>query len=112
MSEIALETGAVITGAGPAGMMLGLLLARAGIDATVVEKHEYFFQDFRGDTSDPATLDLLDQLGLHNGFMAIPPKQHHHTGPRGGRHPPDARQFRDPARCQQTDRTHAALGLF
>ena len=72
MSETAWDTGAVIAGGGPAGMMLGLLLARAGIHATVLEKHDDFFRDFRGDTIHPSTLDLLDELGLHNQFNAIP----------------------------------------
>ncbi len=53
-------------------MMLGLLLARAGVDVTVLEKHADFFRDFRGDTIHPSTLDLIDQLGLRRRFMQIP----------------------------------------
>ncbi len=53
-------------------MMLGVLLARAGVDTTVLEKHEDFFRDFRGDTIHPTTLDVLDQLGLREKFDAIP----------------------------------------
>ncbi len=53
-------------------MMLGLLLARAGIDVVVLEKHRDFFRDFRGDTIHPSTLDLIDQLGLREKFEAIP----------------------------------------
>ena len=61
-----------VAGGGPAGMMLGLLLARAGIDVLVLEKHTDFFRDFRGDTVHPSTLDLIDQLGLRETFEAIP----------------------------------------
>ncbi len=71
-TEPEMTTGCCIAGGGPAGMMLGLLLARAGLETTVLEKHEDFFRDFRGDTIHPSTLDLIDQLGLHEQFMAIP----------------------------------------
>lgn len=60
-----------IAGGGPAGVMLGLLLARAGIDTIVLEKHADFFRDFRGDTIHPSTIDLIDQLGLRKRFDAI-----------------------------------------
>ena len=61
-----------VAGGGPAGIMLGLLLARAGIDVLVLEKHADFFRDFRGDTVHPSTLDLIDQLGFRDEFEAIP----------------------------------------
>jgi len=67
-----LSTDVCIAGGGPAGMMLGLLLARAGIDVIVLEKHADFFRDFRGDTVHPSSLDLIDQLGLREKFEAIP----------------------------------------
>ncbi|HEU0205301.1 MAG TPA: FAD-dependent oxidoreductase [Pseudolysinimonas sp.] len=67
-----LTTDICIAGGGPAGMMLGLLLARAGVDVIVLEKHADFFRDFRGDTVHPSTLDLIDQLGLRATFEAIP----------------------------------------
>jgi len=67
-----LSTEVCIAGAGPAGIMLGLLLARAGVDVIVLEKHADFFRDFRGDTVHPSTLDLIDQLGLREQFEAIP----------------------------------------
>lgn len=67
-----LTTQCLIAGAGPGGMMLGLLLARAGIDVTVMEKHEDFLRDFRGDTIHPSTLDVMDQLGLLDGLLALP----------------------------------------
>ena len=62
----------VIAGGGPAGMVLGLLLARAGVDVTVLEKHKDFLRDFRGDTVHPSTLTLLDELGLGEKFAALP----------------------------------------
>ncbi len=61
-----------IVGGGPAGMMLGLLLARAGVATTVLEKHANFLRDFRGDTVHPSTLGILDELGLKAKFDALP----------------------------------------
>ncbi|MEO8080066.1 MAG: FAD-dependent monooxygenase, partial [Caldimonas sp.] len=53
-----------VVGGGPAGMMLGLLLARAGVRTVVLEKHGDFLRDFRGDTVHPSTLRIMDELGL------------------------------------------------
>jgi 2-polyprenyl-6-methoxyphenol hydroxylase-like FAD-dependent oxidoreductase len=61
-----------IVGGGPAGMMLGYLLGRAGVDAVVLEKHADFFRDFRGDTVHPSTLQVMDELGLSDGFLKLP----------------------------------------
>jgi 2-polyprenyl-6-methoxyphenol hydroxylase-like FAD-dependent oxidoreductase len=61
-----------IVGGGPAGMMLGYLLSRAGIDVVVLEKHADFFRDFRGDTVHPSTLQVMDELGLIDGFLKLP----------------------------------------
>ncbi len=61
-----------IVGGGPAGMMLGYLLARHGIDVTVLEKHKDFFRDFRGDTIHPSTLELMHELGILDAFLALP----------------------------------------
>ncbi len=67
-----IETGCVIAGGGPAGMMAGLLLARAGVDTIVLEKHADFLRDFRGDTIHPSTLQAMDDLGLYDKFLALP----------------------------------------
>jgi 2-polyprenyl-6-methoxyphenol hydroxylase-like FAD-dependent oxidoreductase len=66
------STACAIAGCGPAGAVLGLLLARAGIDVVVVEKHGDFLRDFRGDTVHPSTLELLDELGLVDEFLRLP----------------------------------------
>ncbi len=62
----------IIIGGGPAGMMAGFLLARAGVDVLVLEKHADFFRDFRGDTVHPSTMEILDQLGLLERFLKRP----------------------------------------
>lgn len=73
MSEIVkIKTTCVIAGAGPAGLMLGFLLARTGVDVTVIEKHADFLRDFRGDTIHPSTLEVIGQLGLIDAFLALP----------------------------------------
>src|SRR6516165_297818 len=64
-------TTCAIIGGGPAGMVLGLLLARAGVEVTLLEKHGDFLRDFRGDTVHPSTLRLLDELGLWERFSAL-----------------------------------------
>ncbi|MGA9616637.1 MAG: FAD-dependent oxidoreductase [Serratia proteamaculans] len=61
-----------IVGGGPAGLMLGYLLARAGIDVMVLEKHADFLRDFRGDTIHPSTLEIMHQLGLLEELLALP----------------------------------------
>jgi 2-polyprenyl-6-methoxyphenol hydroxylase-like FAD-dependent oxidoreductase len=68
----ALTTQCCIAGGGPAGMMLGYLLARAGVDVTVLEKHADFLRDFRGDTIHPSTLELMYELGLLSDFLKLP----------------------------------------
>jgi 2-polyprenyl-6-methoxyphenol hydroxylase-like FAD-dependent oxidoreductase len=66
------RTTCCVIGGGPAGMVMGLLLARAGVEVTVLEKHGDFLRDFRGDTVHPSTLTLLDDLGLGERFAALP----------------------------------------
>jgi 2-polyprenyl-6-methoxyphenol hydroxylase-like FAD-dependent oxidoreductase len=70
-----ITTRCCIVGGGPAGMMLGYLLGRAGIDTLVLEKHADFFRDFRGDTVHPSTLQVMDELGLIEGFLKLPHQQ-------------------------------------
>ena len=62
----------IVVGGGPAGMMAGLLFARAGCDVLVLEKHADFFRDFRGDTVHPSTMEILDQLGMLKRFLKRP----------------------------------------
>jgi len=66
------RTTCCVVGGGPAGMVLALLLARSGVEVTVLEKHGDFLRDFRGDTVHPSTLSLLDDLGLGPRFAALP----------------------------------------
>lgn len=81
LSEAPTRTTVCISGGGPAGMMLGLLLARAGIRVTVLEKHQDFFRDFRGDTIHTSTLELMRELGLLDEFLKLP---HHKVYSIGG----------------------------
>ena len=62
----------IVVGGGPAGMMAGYLLARAGVQVTVLEQHADFFRDFRGDTVHPSTMQVLDELGLLQAFLKRP----------------------------------------
>jgi len=68
----AITTQCCIAGGGPAGIMLGYLLARAGVDVVVLEKWPDFFRDFRGDTIHPSTMELLKELGLIDRFLKLP----------------------------------------
>ena len=72
MTPEVVSTTCCIVGGGPAGMMLGYLLARSGIQVTVLEKHNDFFRDFRGDTVHPSTLEVLHELGLLTDFLKLP----------------------------------------
>src|ERR1700759_4642683 len=72
MPNATIITTACIVGGGPAGMMLGFLLARAGVDVVVLEKHADFFRDFRGDTIHPSTMELMYELGLIDEFLKVP----------------------------------------
>src|SRR6202041_1117257 len=67
-----ITTRCCIVGGGPAGMMCGFLLARAGIDVVVLEKHADFLRDFRGDTVHPSTLELMYELGVLEDFLRRP----------------------------------------
>jgi 2-polyprenyl-6-methoxyphenol hydroxylase-like FAD-dependent oxidoreductase len=72
MADSTITTQCCIAGGGPAGMMLGFLLARAGVRVVVLEKHSDFFRDFRGDTVHPSTLELMLELGLLDEFLKLP----------------------------------------
>ncbi len=73
-----------IAGGGPAGVMAGFLLARAGVDVVVLEKHADFFRDFRGDTIHPSTLQVMHELGLLDQFLALPHSEAVHLGAQVG----------------------------
>src|SRR5215468_9425128 len=66
------QTTCCIVGGGPAGVVMALLLARWGVPVTLLESHRDFDRDFRGDTVHPATLEVLDQLGLADDLLKIP----------------------------------------
>ena len=72
MTEAPIRTTCCIAGGGPAGVMLGFLLARAGVSVIVLEKHKDFFRDFRGDTIHPSTLQVMHELGLLDAFLRLP----------------------------------------
>ncbi|MFZ3358133.1 MAG: FAD-dependent oxidoreductase [Xanthobacteraceae bacterium] len=72
MPDSSVTAKCAIAGGGPAGMMLGFLLARAGVEVVVLEKHADFFRDFRGDTVHPSTLELMYELGLLDAFLKLP----------------------------------------
>ena len=72
MATETIETTCCVVGGGPAGVMLGYLLARSGVPVTVLEKHKDFFRDFRGDTVHPSTLEVMYELGLLEDFLKLP----------------------------------------
>jgi len=74
-NERQIETGCAIVGAGPGGLMLGFILARAGVDVTVLEKHGDFLRDFRGDTIHPSTLNVMKELDLLDEVLKLPHTQ-------------------------------------
>jgi len=93
--------GCCIAGGGPAGMMLGLLLARAGVDVLVLEKHADFLRDFRGDTIHPSTLQVMHELGLIEPFLALPHQEVQVLGAQvGGVFVPIADFTHLPTRCK------------
>ena len=79
-----LTTGCCVVGGGPAGMMLGYLLARAGVEVVVLEKHADFLRDFRGDTIHPSTLELMHELGILDDFLKLPHQKVHDLKARFG----------------------------
>ncbi|HCH71914.1 MAG TPA: hypothetical protein DFK19_07185 [Ochrobactrum sp.] len=96
-----IKTDCVIAGGGPAGLMLGLLLARSGVSVTVLEKHTDFLRDFRGDTIHPSTLQIMHELGLLDGLLALPhTKAYRLHAEIGGQDITIADFSRIPARCR------------
>ncbi|MGA3189245.1 MAG: FAD-dependent oxidoreductase [Bryobacteraceae bacterium] len=95
------ETTCCIVGGGPAGMMLAYLLARSGVPVTILEKHNDFLRDFRGDTVHPSTLTLLQELGLLKDFLKLPHQQLTSVGGMFGDFPFQAANFtRVPGPCK------------
>jgi 2-polyprenyl-6-methoxyphenol hydroxylase-like FAD-dependent oxidoreductase len=96
-----LTTRCCVVGGGPAGMMLGFLLARAGVDVVVLEKHGDFLRDFRGDTIHPSTLDFMHELGLLDAFLALPHQELREVTAQIGETPIKAADFGHlPTKCK------------
>ncbi|HEV2275241.1 MAG TPA: FAD-dependent oxidoreductase [Acidobacteriaceae bacterium] len=101
MAAQGLTTTCCIAGGGPAGMMLGYLLARAGVAVTVLEKHKDFFRDFRGDTVHPSTLEIFYELGLLEDFLRLPHQELTSTGGNFADYSFQAADFRHlPTQCK------------
>src|ERR671924_1287517 len=79
-----LSTRCCVVGGGPCGLMLGFLLARAGVEVVVLEKHADFLRDFRGDTIHPSTLEVMAELGLLEELLALPHEKVSRIGGRFG----------------------------
>ena len=100
-----------VVGGGPAGMMLGFLLARAGVDVVVLEKHADFLRDFRGDTVHPSTLEIMRELGLLDEFLKLPHQEVAHLSVPDRRRPHPGRGFQPRADALQVHRADAAVGF-
>jgi 2-polyprenyl-6-methoxyphenol hydroxylase-like FAD-dependent oxidoreductase len=95
-----LATQCCIVGGGPAGMMLGFLLARTGVKSIVLEKHGDFLRDFRGDTVHPSTLNVMDELGLLDEFLKLPHQEVSRFGAQFGEEHVQVADFSHlPVRC-------------
>ena len=111
MSVRTSQVSCCVAGGGPAGMMLGLLLARAGVRVQVLEKHADFLRDFRGDTIHPSTLELMHELGLLEELLRLPHQELSRLVAQVGRRRAAHRRFLAPADPLQVHRHHAAVGL-
>jgi 2-polyprenyl-6-methoxyphenol hydroxylase-like FAD-dependent oxidoreductase len=101
MAPERISVGCCIAGGGPAGMMLGYLLARAGVEVLVLEKHADFLRDFRGDTIHPSTLEVMYELGLLEKFLELPHQKVYELNAQVGQTQITIADFRHlPARCR------------
>ena len=101
MANSEVRVSCCIAGGGPAGMMLGLLLARAGVGVMVLEKHPDFLRDFRGDTIHPATLEIMHEIGLLTEFLRRPHQEVHTLGAQFGEEFVEVADFTHlPTRCR------------
>ena len=105
------ETTCCIAGGGPAGLMLGFLLARSGVDVTVIEKHADFLRDFRGDTIHPSTMEIMHELGFLDEFLKLPHEPVPRLAVQFGASRFDARRFLPSCRSGAVHRDDAAVGL-
>ena len=105
------RTTCAIAGGGPAGMMLGFLLARAGVEVVVFEKHRDFLRDFRGDTIHPSTLQVMHELGLLDAFLALPHQEVRELHGLVGDTEDHARRFLAPADALPFYCDDAAMGF-
>jgi 2-polyprenyl-6-methoxyphenol hydroxylase-like FAD-dependent oxidoreductase len=100
MASETLSVDCCIAGGGPAGMMLGYLLARAGVEVLVLEKHADFLRDFRGDTIHPSTLEVMYELGLLDEFLKLRHQQVYELSAQIGQQQVTIADFRHlPTRC-------------
>ena len=106
-----LSTRCCIVGGGPAGVMLGFLLARAGVDVVVLEKHADFLRDFRGDTIHPSTLELMHELGLLDEFLKLPHREVRRLAVQIGATSLTIADFTQSSDRLQIHRPHAAMGF-
>ena len=111
MANSTISTQCCIAGGGPAGMMLGFLLARAGVHVVVLEKHADFFRDFRGDTVHPSTLEVMVELGLIDEFLKLPHQEGRNAVRADRRRTRSSGGFPPSADPLQIHRADAAMGL-
>ena len=104
-----LSCACVIVGAGPAGMMAAHLLARAGVDVVVLEKHRDFLRDFRGDTIHPSTMDVIAELGLLDAFLGLPHQAVKYA--EGGACPACCSSATPPTRCRPSPASASTLTI-
>ena len=105
------QTRCCIAGGGPAGVMLGILLARMGVDVVVLEKHKDFLRDFRGDTIHPSTLELMHELGFLEEFLSRPHQKARELSGQIGDEMLHARRLLSFAHALQIYRADAAVGF-